>query len=360
MVDDEILAINLLRTLMIDISGVEIVGSFTFSSEALESLSKLKPDVIFLDIDMPGQNGIQVAQRVTEIDDTIEIVFVTAYDNYALEAYNVQAVDYLLKPVQKERLARVLQRVMKRKQIKIPKETKEVTLTAQFIGNFLLYDVRGDIIKWRTKKAKELCAYLLYHKVPVHRTQILENLWGSFPLDKATTILHTTVYQLRKELKNSGFELPLTYEDEKYSLNINVHSDLEELLDKLNQNHYEDHTIISLLEVMEQGFLGLEDYVWAFNIKEKIDRQSKQYLEKYMNHFSTLLEKPDVWSSVLEKLIKIEPFTEKYYQELIKYMIETGQEKKAMEIYHQLKVLLWDELEVKPHKDTMILLQNKI
>jgi DNA-binding LytR/AlgR family response regulator len=111
LVDDEDLArIALLRALEPE-RDIEIVGEAANGIEAIERIAELRPDLVLLDIEMPGFDGFEVVQQLT---NPPVIVFVTAYDEYAVRAFEANAIDYLLKPVQPERLARALARVRQR------------------------------------------------------------------------------------------------------------------------------------------------------------------------------------------------------------------------------------------------------
>ncbi len=109
LVDDEAPARERLRGLLAAREDVEIVGEAVDGEEALERVAELKPDVLFLDIQMPGCSGIDVAASLPE--PRPRIVFCTAYDSYAVDAFELHATDYLLKPVSRARLAKALQRL---------------------------------------------------------------------------------------------------------------------------------------------------------------------------------------------------------------------------------------------------------
>jgi two-component system LytT family response regulator len=110
-IDDERLARLELRRLLAAHPEVEIVGEARGGEEALALISKLGPDVIFLDIQMPGMSGFDLLER---LEDLPQVIFTTAYDEYALKAFEVNALDYLLKPVAPARLAAALARVRPR------------------------------------------------------------------------------------------------------------------------------------------------------------------------------------------------------------------------------------------------------
>jgi len=110
LVDDEALARDELAFLLSEIGGVDIVGAAGNGVEAVETIRRLRPDVVFLDIQMPGLTGFEVARRLIDADAPSHIIFVTAYDQHAIEAFEVNAVDYLLKPVDAARLEVAVQR----------------------------------------------------------------------------------------------------------------------------------------------------------------------------------------------------------------------------------------------------------
>jgi two-component system, LytTR family, response regulator LytT len=113
-VDDEQLARDELGYLLEQIGGVEILGQAGNGLEALTTIERLQPDVVFLDVQMPGLTGFEVARRLLADGSAAQIVFVTAYDQHAIEAFEVNAVDYLLKPVDQPRLEKAVDRARRR------------------------------------------------------------------------------------------------------------------------------------------------------------------------------------------------------------------------------------------------------
>jgi DNA-binding LytR/AlgR family response regulator len=113
-VDDEQLAREELGFLLGQVGGVEVVGQAGNGFEAIRLVEELNPDLIFLDVQMPGLTGFEVARQVLRREARSQIVFVTAFDQYAIEAFEVNAVDYLLKPVDVSRLAQAVERAGRR------------------------------------------------------------------------------------------------------------------------------------------------------------------------------------------------------------------------------------------------------
>jgi two-component system, LytTR family, response regulator LytT len=114
LVDDEAPARSELRYLLAQHRDVEVVGEAASAAEALETARGLPHDVVFLDVEMPGLTGVEAAPLVRERSDPPAVVFVTAHERYAVDAFAVEAFDYLLKPVDPDRLARVLERLRER------------------------------------------------------------------------------------------------------------------------------------------------------------------------------------------------------------------------------------------------------
>src|SRR5690349_23948427 len=108
LVDDEPLALKRLSRMLAATGRVHEMGSLTDPVEAVDAILAAKPDVLFLDIEMPGMNGFQM---LSKLDPQPLIVFTTAYDQYALEAFGVNSVDYLLKPIEAAQLTRALDKV---------------------------------------------------------------------------------------------------------------------------------------------------------------------------------------------------------------------------------------------------------
>ncbi len=110
-VDDEPLARRRLATLLAGVDGVEVIGEAADGAQALAAVDRHDPDLVLLDIRMPGIDGLEVARRLTLRDDPPMVVFCSAYDEHALAAFEAEAIDYLLKPVRRERLLAALERV---------------------------------------------------------------------------------------------------------------------------------------------------------------------------------------------------------------------------------------------------------
>jgi two-component system, LytTR family, response regulator len=127
-IDDERLARTELKKLLQDFPEVEVIGEASNAAEGLEKIESLSPDLIFLDIQMPGKTGFDM---LTELERAPHVIFTTAYDEYALKAFEVNALDYLMKPVEPKRLADALQKMQQA-------EEKEMAATMAGINRGIL------------------------------------------------------------------------------------------------------------------------------------------------------------------------------------------------------------------------------
>lgn len=111
-VEDERLARDELKYLLMESSQIEIVGEADNLIDAVKDISKQKPDLVFLDIDLDGDNGLDLAKQLLMLNPTPAIVFATAYDEYALQAFELSAIDYILKPFDEERIRQTLEKII--------------------------------------------------------------------------------------------------------------------------------------------------------------------------------------------------------------------------------------------------------
>lgn len=137
-VDDESLARRGLMHRLQNIEDIEVVGEARNGREALDMISNMKPDLVFLDIQMPGVSGFEVVQQLNA-DNMPIILFLTAYDEYAVKAFEVNALDYILKPIDEERLNQVLDKVRDNLSQKRALEHKKLLLQ-------LVSDISGEPI----------------------------------------------------------------------------------------------------------------------------------------------------------------------------------------------------------------------
>lgn len=146
LIDDEQPALDELKYLLEQTGIIEIKGSYISPLEALQSISYSQPDVIFMDISMSELSGIALAKEILSNYKNIEIVFTTAFDNYAIDAFDLSAIDYILKPILKERLNKTIAKIIERKNAS-PKPKKELIHKIYEIEKFIKQPSNKIIVK---------------------------------------------------------------------------------------------------------------------------------------------------------------------------------------------------------------------
>ncbi len=149
-VDDEPLAQQRLKLLLTDLDVVSQVQTANNGLQAIEVCQTSKPDVVLMDIRMPAMDGLEASSHISQMDDAPAIIFTTAYDEYALEAFNVNAIDYLLKPVRRQKLEEAILKASSLNQaqlnaIKLQKEPGRSHISTKISGNINLIPI-NDII----------------------------------------------------------------------------------------------------------------------------------------------------------------------------------------------------------------------
>lgn len=361
LVDDEYLPLTRLKTLLekSNVSGIEIVGEYTNSFELLKDIEILQPNVVFLDIVMPDMDGLALGEKIQEIVPNVEIVFTTGFDQYAIDAFNLHAIDYLLKPVQISRLEKTLERLDQ-----INNKVKEIkprlTVIKLFGGlHVVLPDGRTQPIKWRTSKAKELFAYMLEHKNEmIFRDTILELFWPESDIDKASKQLYTAIYTIRKTLKNYGVEgvkisSPLLSSGYKLVVE-NIVVDVEQWLSRLKllppiqQTTVDEHEHV--FQMYTGDYLGDCDYLWAESERERLRRlwlyHAQQLSEFYIKNESYIAA-----IKVLEKVQALFADAEDNYFTLMKLYDLLNNTAAVEEQYWLLKKTLQEHLAVEPSEE---------
>ncbi len=207
-IDDEVEARSELRYLLSQVGGVEVVGEAADVKEALELIKGVRYDVVFADIKMPGFTGLDLAREIQKINSHPQVVFITAYDEHALEAFELEAVDYLLKPFSEERLARTVRRLEKKKGLAEPRKGLVDRIVVEKAGKRIplppdeiyFFEARDDYAMLYTYEQKYLLAsslkkleerLKLYPFFRVHRKYLvnLEKIKEIIPLSRSTFLL---------------------------------------------------------------------------------------------------------------------------------------------------------------------------
>jgi two-component system, LytTR family, response regulator len=357
LVDDERLALHYLEKLLRECGGLEIVGRYQNPRRALDELPQVKPDVIFLDVEMPELNGIETAEEVLRLSPETDLVFVTAYDEYAVKAFELNALDYVLKPVQRDRLIKTVQRLIDRRH-----ETAVVPLARQtgMIRCFQSLQIevppRGpETIRWRTAKAQELFAYLVHRRgQPVRKDALLDLFWPDTDRKRGFARLYTTIYQIRKTLKELDVGIHIANCDDGYLLDMNhVRLDVDEWergvreLSPVTGETLSEH--LSLLELYRGDYLDDYDYLWAESERQRL----RTHWFYHATHVAGYLESVGEYAralAVYHRIQRFHPHVEETYVTLMKLYDRLGDRDAVEREYMKLTRMLSEEYGVAPQQ----------
>lgn len=222
LIDDEQPCLDELTYLLGKYSDVEIAATYTQPVEALEAVKKIKPDAVFLDIDMPKMNGLELALQIQVLYPGIIVIFVTAFSKYALDSFKAYPLDYLLKPIKEARLDAALEQMRKRYTLMHPDYSNDSdTLRITCFGRFKL-NVKGlEDIKWGTKRVKQLFMYLIDKcGAAATREELIDTVFEGLDDKKTANNMYVTIYKLRSLLDIADKERKHICLKEDYSLEI--------------------------------------------------------------------------------------------------------------------------------------------
>lgn len=198
-VDDMLPARKLMAAMLEEIPDIELIDSFSDAESALEFLGKNEIDIIFLDMEMPGMNGLEMARAMESMISPPEIIFVTGYTEYALDAWKTNARAYLVKPFGRDDIVEAIAKCMP---LRMRKTGKSIEIRC-FPGFDVFLD--GSPIKFKSAKAKELLAYLVQNRGEwVKSEKLTYILFGEHDEKASQAHLRVIFYRLRGTLKEYG------------------------------------------------------------------------------------------------------------------------------------------------------------
>ena len=293
LIDDEQLALNYLEHQLVHVADVEIIGKFTDPIVGRRAIEKNEIDIVFLDIHIPKLNGIELAEQLLEMKHQLQIVFVTAYERYAIKAFELNALDYVLKPVGKQRLQTTMKRIESRLEehaaLSLQKSEK---LQMSLFQQVTIVDGGQEIpLRWRTAKVQQLFLYLVQHRgTAVNKTAIIELLWPELEPEKAYHQLYTAIYHIRKTLAPFEKYSRIANTSEGYLLK------LEQIILDVDQfeQFFRSDVVLSAETIGEYeqaialckgDFLQEHNYVWAESERQRLQLQWVQTALKMVDWY---------------------------------------------------------------------------
>jgi len=371
LVDDEP-AMHLIMGKMLEkLPEVQVVGVFSEIRAAYEYLEENGDvDLAFVDIAMPVENGLSFTAKLGERGSPTQVVFVTSHKDYALTAFELSALDYLIKPVSQERLERTVNRALAgRKPLpsRLPANPLERMADGTVVTALGDVSVRNEAgrVKWISRKSAELFAYLLLHRGKrIPRSRLLADIFAGMSPANAESYLNTSVYQLRKSLEPLRLREAVRSENDGYALELNdAFVDSEEFanrargLDRIDASNVEEAMRVERLYTGD--LFGDKAYVWAIHETEGLAGLYSSYVRKLS---MTLLESNDTAgaSKLLLKLHARDPLDESAVRLLMQVHGQDGDKKGLTARYTDYVKLLGKELGIRPPAELVKLYDSLI
>ena len=285
MVDDEWYNLEEISDLVEKTGFMSVNGRYQNGVDALKEAPRVMPQAAFIDIEMPEMDGLTLAEKLLEQDSEIKIVFITGWNQYAVAAFDLNALDYIMKPVNRDRFNRMAERLKREVALGQPARTDKPTLTIRCFGRFETV-LNGRPVVWKRTKAEELFAFfLLSHDTFVHKEEILENLWQGYEYQKSLTILQTSVCKIRNVLSPCGDKAKLVYADNRYGLFLEDvacdYFEVERALRDFDKDRPETYEPIKgACNIFLQGLFPHYGYLWSEAIGESIRCRLVNFLKK--------------------------------------------------------------------------------
>jgi len=351
LVDDEVIALDLLEKFIRKISELKIVGKYTNPIKAYEAIIGEKPDIVFLDINMPEMCGMTLAKKVLKVFPEVGIVFVTAHSEYAVEAFEIEAVDYLTKPVNTNRLMKTIERL----KIRINKKS----YNSPVISCFKTLEFKRTLnhsqidVNWRTTKARELFAFLVHNRFEsVRKDVIIDTLWPETDVKNASTQLYSTVYQIRRTLDQIQFPIEIISTNNQYKIKMNgVRTDVDHMEQGLKNLEFTSKEKLkfykSLLRLYKGDYLEEDNYHWALSEQNRLRVLWTSYLNEIAGYY---LDRRKYAEAIMLYLHyqSIASYNEDIYFKLMQLFEKIGDRKSIEMQYSKLKKMLKEQFDDVP------------
>lgn len=311
LVDDEKSMLLIMKKMLSKIPGIEVAGIFQNAGDAFGFISaEHGVDMAFLDISMPGESGLELAQRIPSVNSGMDVVFLTSHKEYALDAFDVHAFDYLVKPVSQERLERTVQRAVdKRKHVSVNiPGNRSSKMSVYCFGGMDLRGRDGAVVRWISVKCGELFAYLLLNRGRlVSREMIMEEIFRGMPPKNAGTYLNTTIYQLKKTLEPHGMKPVILSNGGSYGIDSrDMYIDFIDFEDRINNLTMIDESnqeeAVSLEKLYAGDLFGDRAYLWALPERERLSELYARLVKK-LGKYLVEINNLSFAARILKKLV---------------------------------------------------------
>ena len=352
LVDDERPALDELAYLLKK-NSVAVIGSFQNTVGVLEFIAQKEPDLVFLDIELREMSGIDFGVNLQNRIENTAIIFVTAYSEYALEAFRAYPQDYITKPIDEERLQRTLRHLQETKVCRRAGGYKD-KLYIRCFGKFEI-TCGNNKVKFPTKKTRELLAYLLCNEgTIIYRNDLARILFGNEDEGRNANNLRVTLFRVKNALREAGISQEQFLVREDFTLEIadGVCDILDFMRFVSNNPGINSGNIIQAEKIagMVNGELFIEiDAIW---ITEKLERIMVLAEELFINMSVYYLSggNPERAETVLLHLLALEPLSVQGYHRLLDLYMQTRDTLKYRSCFERYRKVAEKEYKERPLK----------
>ncbi|MEC2343100.1 response regulator [Paenibacillus barengoltzii] len=349
LLDDEKPALRVLGRFIGDRNDVQVVGAYTDPTEMLNDVKELMPDLIFMDIEIPEMNGLEIAARLREIQENTEVVFVTAYRQYALEAFRVSAVDYLLKPIDPEMLHHTLDRILKRRVRRTVGTETGSSPGIRCFGGFDITKKTQVPVHFPTAKAEELFAYMLVHRnTTISKWTICDNLWPDISSpENVMHKLHVTMHRMKKTLQEAGIQVRISSLKGYYQMECEESCDYFQFEQRVSRELSADQgnpeALMKMLGLYKGPLFAHRDYPWCEEERERMFRYFATASKRVAKWYQERMQYPQA-SEVLHALILHDPIDEEAHEMLLRMYLNLQDKHSFLAHYEKVKKTYSEEL----------------
>ncbi|GAK13137.1 response regulator [Geomicrobium sp. JCM 19039] len=346
-IEDEPLALEYITHLIKRTNQFIVCGMYTSSESAWDALNRDKPEILFIDVELPGASGMVLAEQIYNEYPSMNIVFITAFQEYAVQAFEVNAVDYLLKPVTFQRLLKTIDHFTKTDK-EIGVSSTPITSISCFNALVFMSYTQPISVKWRTKKAKEIFLYLLHAKgTSVKKDTLLDLYWPDQDPQKSYALLYSTVYQIRKTLSLVSSQIKVINEEESYRLfteNIKLDVyDWEERFFSLPSSLEENIRQYEKLFYDYTGdYLNEEGYLWAESTRLSL-RKKWHILGTQLGEYFLKKDRITEAVTIYLRIQDVDPYFTESYTALMRLYELLEDSESVKHQYNQLRNVLSEE-----------------
>ena len=351
-IDDELSAINEIKYLLENF-GIQVAGAFTNPKEGYDFVILDKPNIVFLDINLPMLNGLDLGKQIRRCCLNVFIIYITSYPQYALDSFQAYPLDYLLKPINGARFKETLQRI--RGLYDSRSDLHQIALRIKCFGDFKII-IENKQVKMPGHRVTELLVYLLCHyQQALTQDQLVKTLFNSSIEERNKNNFRVTMFRLRHVLMELNISKDMVLIRDDFS--IKVQPGICDLIDFINFvndhmhiNEYNADRAFEIIETIDGDIFSDVDVDWLMDIQEAINVQVEVLLLKTAKYYiksNTDLNRAEM---ILMKLINFNNLSERGYILLLEHYIKTKSISKYCQAFKQYAQMMKFDLDINPER----------